>query len=501
VINRLLNKHKKKKAAGDRGFTLIELLVVITILGILTAIVILSLTGLGDKGKAAATSEDASTLRTAEEAYCTATGSYGTMTQLRGTASTGSSYIATIPKYNGVVPYTLTTTTNGCGGTGSLYAVGPVSYSGTSGPMILSASNNTGADSFMTGDFAATNQPVQFTFSASSTLLTTGTTAGNTASLYLPADELHALATIPNGATAGSTTATGTCGTVTTGNPETASCPGEASTFVQYAQGRLVAFACSPTGVTIQPATSGALAQCSAPSSNLGGGGDFLPPGDAATAPSTAAGTAAPTTPAQIVAMLQACTTCVLAIADPQTTAGTNKSTTTGDGGPSGGKYNGGGSGVVLDTTTGLPAAPYGYAAYQALTASGTGGGALTTTGLTANACPTSGSVNTDFWGLVCTGQIIFGSSVTTTQALVESGNANMALLPRSFVMSPVANDTNYWQTSDTTANAALYNPILQYGVLLQYGRNPNDVTVAQSFLNFILSTEGHAILQAFGYV
>lgn len=38
----------------DQGFTLIELLVVITILGILAAVVVFSVGGLGDKGQASA---------------------------------------------------------------------------------------------------------------------------------------------------------------------------------------------------------------------------------------------------------------------------------------------------------------------------------------------------------------------------------------------------------------------------------------------------------------
>lgn len=70
------------KRRGQSGFTLIELLVVVVILGVLAAVVVFAVRGTGDKGKAAAYSIDARTLRTAEEAYCAQNGSYGTAEQL-----------------------------------------------------------------------------------------------------------------------------------------------------------------------------------------------------------------------------------------------------------------------------------------------------------------------------------------------------------------------------------------------------------------------------------
>ncbi|MDQ1463410.1 MAG: hypothetical protein QOC73_351 [Actinomycetota bacterium] len=53
----------------DDGFTLVELLVVIAILGILAGIVVFSVSGVGDKGKAAACKTEKSVLQTAQEAY------------------------------------------------------------------------------------------------------------------------------------------------------------------------------------------------------------------------------------------------------------------------------------------------------------------------------------------------------------------------------------------------------------------------------------------------
>jgi prepilin-type N-terminal cleavage/methylation domain-containing protein len=62
-----LGRRRKKH---DTGFTLIELLVVVTILGILAAVTVIAVSGIGDKGKAAAAGTDSSILRTAEEAAC-----------------------------------------------------------------------------------------------------------------------------------------------------------------------------------------------------------------------------------------------------------------------------------------------------------------------------------------------------------------------------------------------------------------------------------------------
>ncbi|MEU8487079.1 prepilin-type N-terminal cleavage/methylation domain-containing protein [Streptomyces sp. NPDC048641] len=71
------------RARGQDGFTLIELLVVIVILGVLAAIVVFSVRGIGDKGRKNAVAADAATLRTAEESYCAKHGHYGTADDLQ----------------------------------------------------------------------------------------------------------------------------------------------------------------------------------------------------------------------------------------------------------------------------------------------------------------------------------------------------------------------------------------------------------------------------------
>ncbi|MFJ7960299.1 prepilin-type N-terminal cleavage/methylation domain-containing protein [Streptomyces sp. NPDC096319] len=70
------------RARRQDGFTLIELLVTIVILGVLAAIVVFSVRGIGDKGRKNAVAADAATLRTAEEAYCAKHGRYASIDDL-----------------------------------------------------------------------------------------------------------------------------------------------------------------------------------------------------------------------------------------------------------------------------------------------------------------------------------------------------------------------------------------------------------------------------------
>ncbi|MFE4856340.1 prepilin-type N-terminal cleavage/methylation domain-containing protein [Streptomyces sp. NPDC056670] len=86
------------RARRQDGFTLIELLVVIVILGVLAAIVVFSVRGIGDKGRKKAIAADAATLRTAEESYCAKHGHYGTADDL-----TADGLLSGDPVYNMVV--------------------------------------------------------------------------------------------------------------------------------------------------------------------------------------------------------------------------------------------------------------------------------------------------------------------------------------------------------------------------------------------------------------
>ena len=84
----MLQRWKDRRIADEGGFTLIELLVVIIILGILAAVVVFAVGGVGDKGQEASCTIDERTIRTAQEAYAAQAppngggGNYGTEAQL-----------------------------------------------------------------------------------------------------------------------------------------------------------------------------------------------------------------------------------------------------------------------------------------------------------------------------------------------------------------------------------------------------------------------------------
>ena len=69
----------KKNITSQRGFTLIELLVVIAIIGILSAVVLASLSTARSKGADAAVKSDLSTIRTEAELYYSDHNKYGTL--------------------------------------------------------------------------------------------------------------------------------------------------------------------------------------------------------------------------------------------------------------------------------------------------------------------------------------------------------------------------------------------------------------------------------------
>ena len=106
----MLQRLKKRRIADEGGFTLIELLVVIIILGILAAVVVFAVGGIGDKGQSASCKIDQRTLRTAEEAYSaqpTANGGGGGKYVSQGTTDAATdlvpNFLSEPPKYHTVV--------------------------------------------------------------------------------------------------------------------------------------------------------------------------------------------------------------------------------------------------------------------------------------------------------------------------------------------------------------------------------------------------------------
>ena len=63
-----------RKRRADEGFTLIELLIVIVILGVLAAVVVISVAGITDRGRKSACEASRTSVLTAGEAYYAQTG-------------------------------------------------------------------------------------------------------------------------------------------------------------------------------------------------------------------------------------------------------------------------------------------------------------------------------------------------------------------------------------------------------------------------------------------
>lgn len=101
-----MHERMKKAREHEGGFTLIELLVVIVILGILAAVVVFAVGGVGDKGQSSACVIDGRTIRTAEEAYFAQNGTYVN----QDTSGTGlvPGFLSQAPKYHTVTGATAT---------------------------------------------------------------------------------------------------------------------------------------------------------------------------------------------------------------------------------------------------------------------------------------------------------------------------------------------------------------------------------------------------------
>lgn len=112
----MINKLRAQR--GEAGFTLVELLIVVSILGILAGVVVFSVAGVEDNSKQNACKTEASTLRTAEEAYYVKNKSYATSAALQT-----AGYLGSAPSYAEVTTASATGYTvswkagSGCTGT------------------------------------------------------------------------------------------------------------------------------------------------------------------------------------------------------------------------------------------------------------------------------------------------------------------------------------------------------------------------------------------------
>ncbi|MGA7834416.1 MAG: hypothetical protein WCA31_04350 [Acidimicrobiales bacterium] len=363
--------------------------------------------------------------------------------------------------------------------------VGPASAR-TTGTTFLAASNTEPAFDFMTQDFVATDNggnSVTFSYGGSGHLAGeidggsdgakdgTGNSPAGFA-LFASADEANVDATIPEGATAAANkgavgknsvgqcvdTYSSTYSSANGGNNNGTSCPGIGSTRAQYTTGRLVIFSCRKGGRTLAPAQGSPT--CAEPVS-----GFFTESGT----------TAAPSTMAAVWSDLLAHTSKAhggrathntggyLAIADPK----------------NGWTFSNTGCGP----SDVAPNAPYGLAGMESLYVAAVEyyhanpsralgpnasdqacaeidqmtdkGASLDNYGTTSSS---SGGQNGNGNYSDPTLPIIFGDNVTFTQDTVVAGTSQIALLPKSFVISPAGNDTDFWAEVPEcgAANAAL---------------------------------------------
>lgn len=349
---------------------------------------------------------------------------------------------------------------------------GPASAQST-GTTFLAASNTQPAFDFMTQNFVQTangGQSVTFSYGGSGHLAGevdggvdfasdgTGNSPAGYA-LFASADEANVDNTIPEGSAAAKNKgavpkySTGQCidshsstySAANGGNNNGTSCPGIGSTRAQYTTGRLVIFSCRSGGSTLAPAQSSPT--CAAPV-----GGYFTKSG----------ATEAPSTMTQLWLDLLA-------------------HTNSADGGTA--SQNSGGYLAIADPKNGwvfastncgpaqvAPNAPYGLAGMEALYVAAVGyyhthphhslgatasdqacaeidqmtdsGSSLDNFNTTS---PSSGGQSGNGNYSDPTLPIIFGDNVTYTQDSVVAGSSQIALLPKSFEVSPAGNDTDFW--------------------------------------------------------
>ncbi|MDN5213987.1 molybdate ABC transporter substrate-binding protein [Fulvivirgaceae bacterium BMA12] len=90
--------------------------------------------------------------------------------------------------------------------------------------------------------------------------------------------------------------------------------------------------------------------------------------------------------------------------------------------------------------------------------------------------------------------KIVSGESISQTNQFVLSGAAQLGFTAKSVVLAPALKDKGKWIEIDPLS----YDPI-QQGMVILKKQNPNAVE-AKKFYNYVLSSQGRAILDAFGY-
>jgi prepilin-type N-terminal cleavage/methylation domain-containing protein len=114
-MDNLYLKVARRRRHGEGGFTLIELLVVIAVLAVLAFIVIFNVTGVKNKGNAAACATDVKSVQSGVDSYMNDNPAVADpfVADLGAFPATGGAWTLIVPNYLHTIP-TITGTNNEC---------------------------------------------------------------------------------------------------------------------------------------------------------------------------------------------------------------------------------------------------------------------------------------------------------------------------------------------------------------------------------------------------
>ena len=88
--------------------------------------------------------------------------------------------------------------------------------------------------------------------------------------------------------------------------------------------------------------------------------------------------------------------------------------------------------------------------------------------------------------------KLVYGENISQAAQFVQSGNAQAGIIALSLALAAGMRDGRTW-----IVPAKAYPPIQQGAVML---KSANNKTAARAFLDFVRSTPGRKILQAYGF-
>ncbi len=91
--------------------------------------------------------------------------------------------------------------------------------------------------------------------------------------------------------------------------------------------------------------------------------------------------------------------------------------------------------------------------------------------------------------------KIVYGENVSQAAQYAESGAAQVGIIPLSLAVSPSMRDGRYWKLP-----ADSHSPIQQAAVVLKPARDHDKLRAVNSFLNWLGSPAGRAILEKYGF-